>query len=58
VVSLKSARWGEDFTFIQGMKTSGISHSEIVDIKRKTISGVDIPSEYLKIIDKLILKGF
>ena len=58
VVSLKSSKWSDDFTIINGLESSGISHSEIVDIKRMRISGVDIPSEYLKIIYKLALKGF
>jgi len=58
VVSLKSSKWGETCTLITGSKTSGISHSEIIDIKRKKISDIDIPSEYLKIIDKLALLGF
>lgn len=58
VVSLKSSKWGDEFTLINGQKLGGISHSEIVDIKRKNISGIDIPSEYLKIINKLIDKGF
>lgn len=58
IVSLRTSQWGEDFTLIKGRKSGGISHSEIVDIKKKKISGLDIPSEYLKIIDKLILKGF
>lgn len=58
IVSLISSQWGDDFTLIEGKRSTGISHAEIVDIKRKQISGVDIPQEYLKIVDKLILKGF
>jgi triacylglycerol esterase/lipase EstA (alpha/beta hydrolase family) len=58
IVSLKSSKWGESCTLIKGLKTNGISHAEIIDIKRKKISGIDVPSEYLKIIDKLTLIGF
>ena len=58
IVSLKSSKWGDDFTIINGLESGGISHSEIIDIKRMRISGVDIPSEYLKIINKLAIKGF
>lgn len=58
VVSLQSAHWGEDFHLIHGKHKSGISHSEIVDIKKKDISGIDIPGEYLKIVQKLSLKGY
>ena len=57
VVSLKSSVWGESFTLIKGLKAKGISHAEILDVKRKKISGIDIPNEYLKIVDKLILNG-
>lgn len=58
IVSLKSSRWGESCTLIKGSKGNGISHAEIVDIKRKKISGVDIPAEYLKIVDKLASMEF
>lgn len=58
VVSLKSSKWGKNCTLIQGLKTNGISHAEIIDIKRIKISGIDIPSEYLKIVNKLSLMGF
>jgi len=53
VVSLKSSKWGESCTLI-----NGISHAEIIDIQRRKISGIDIPSEYLKIIINLALMRF
>jgi len=58
MVSIKSAQWGEDCTLIKGKNGNGISHTEIVDIKRKAISGVDIPDVYLNIVNKLSEKGF
>lgn len=57
IVSLKTSKWGEKHTLING-KNGGISHSEIIDIKRKKISGIDIPDEYLKIIRNLVSLGF
>lgn len=58
IVSRKSSGWGgESHILIEG-KNGGISHSEIIDIKRKKISGVEIPDEYLKIVQSLALKGF
>lgn len=57
IVSLKTSKWGEKQTLING-KNGGISHSEIIDIKRKRISGIDIPDEYLKIVRNLISLGF
>lgn len=58
VVSMKSAEWGETFTLIQGKEKSGISHTEIIDLQRHKISGVDIPNIYIEMVDKLIEKGF
>jgi triacylglycerol lipase len=54
IVSEKSARWGTDCFEIEG----GISHDEIVDVKRKDISGVDIPLIYINIVKELSRKGF
>lgn len=58
IVSIHSSKWGNTFTLIKGLNAGGISHSEIVDIKRKKISGVDIPLQYLNIIEILTKKGF
>ena len=54
VVSVHSAAWGNNVYQIDG----GISHAEIVDYKRKKISGINIPDIYLNIIEGLINKGF
>ncbi|MDH6308480.1 triacylglycerol lipase [Dysgonomonas sp. PFB1-18] len=56
VVSMRSSAWGESHTLING-ETGGISHSEIIDIKRKKISGIEIPDEYLKIAARLMSVG-
>lgn len=53
IVSAQSAKWGDNFCIIKGA-----SHAEITDMKRKNISGLNIPGEYLKIIDHLASKGF
>ncbi len=58
VVSLLSARWGESFSLIKGMGGRGISHMEIVDLKRRKISGVDIPGVYVGIAERLAGMGF
>jgi len=54
VVSEYSVQWGENVRKI----ASGISHGEILDIKRRKISGIYIPGIYLKIADDLSKKGF
>ena len=53
IVSVDSAKWGEKFKLIIGKNRNGISHSEIIDIKRKRISGVDIPEIYIEIVKEL-----
>ncbi len=57
IVSLASAKWGRDFRMLGGTMPGGISHTEVIDVKRRRISGIDIPGEYLRIIDNLISKG-
>lgn len=57
VVSMKSAEWGESFTLIQGKEKIGISHTDIVDLSRRKISGIEIPDIYVGMVDKLIEKG-
>jgi hypothetical protein len=54
LVSEKSARWGIDCFEISGR----ISHDEIVDVKKRKISGVDIPMVYINILRELSEKGF
>ncbi|MDR0475721.1 MAG: hypothetical protein LBH43_18885 [Treponema sp.] len=53
-VNEHSAKWGKNIIKIEG----GISHAEILDYKRKKISGINIPDIYIKIVDELIKKGF
>lgn len=54
IVSARSARWGDNVVKIEG----GISHAEILDVKKRRISGMDIPDIYIRIVDGLIGKGF
>jgi triacylglycerol lipase len=54
MVSEYSARWGDNIIKIEG----GISHAEIIDFKRKKISGINIPDIYIKIVNDLSEKGF
>ncbi|GHV61999.1 hypothetical protein AGMMS49587_07610 [Spirochaetia bacterium] len=54
IVSEQSVRWGTDCFEISGR----ISHNEIVDIKKRKISGIDIPLIYTNIIKDLSSKGF
>ena len=53
IVSEYSARWGDNIT-----KIEGISHLEIIDIKKRDISGMDIPAIYINIVQQLAEMGF
>jgi len=54
LVSENSAKWGNNISKIDG----GISHVEILDVKNKKISGVNIPGIYVKIAKGLSRDNF
>jgi len=54
LVSEYSAKWGDNVTKI----SNRISHAEILDIKRRKISGINIPDIYVDIVRDLAEKGF
>jgi len=54
IVSEYSAKWGINPRKI----ASGISHAEIIDVKRKKIGAIDVPDLYLDIVHDLAAKGF
>ena len=58
VVCKYSAEWGEDFTIIEGREKGGICHTDMIDVRKCKISGVDIPSIYIGIARKLMERGF
>ena len=49
-----SAKWGNNIRKIDGR----ISHAEILDYKKKNISGVNIPDIYINITDDISKRGF
>jgi triacylglycerol lipase len=54
IVSEYSARWSDNIIKIEG----GISHAEIIDYKKRKISGINILDIYMKIVNELSEKGF
>ena len=54
LVSEFSAKWGNNIIKIEG----GISHAEILDFKKKKISGINIPDIYVGIAEGLNGNGF
>jgi triacylglycerol lipase len=58
MVSIESSKWGVYRGIFKGKKKNkGLSHLDIIDFKRRTISGVDIPSLYITIVKELKEKG-
>jgi triacylglycerol lipase len=54
LVSEYSAKWGNNIVKIEDR----ISHAEILDYKKRKISGIDIPNIFANIISELCKKGF
>ena len=54
IVSEWSAQWGNRIVKIEG----GISHAEIIDYKKQTVSGINIPDIYVQIARELSERGF
>jgi len=54
LVSENSAKWGNNVSKIG----DGISHAQILDVKNKKISGINIPDIYVKIVKELNKDNF
>jgi triacylglycerol lipase len=54
LVSEASARWGENCRKIPG----SLSHHDIIDMRRRTVRGIDVPGLYLDIVRGLAERGF
>jgi triacylglycerol esterase/lipase EstA (alpha/beta hydrolase family) len=54
IVSAFSAQWGDNIIEIEGR----ISHTNIVDMRKIEIFGIDIPDIYINIVNELGKKGF
>jgi len=52
-ISESSAQWSDNIT-----KFEGISHAEILDVKKRKISGIHIPDIYVQIVKDLGNRGF
>ncbi len=57
LVGEQSFRWGEDFTFLTVSGKRGISHGDMIDLNRENIPGFDVREFYVKLVNKLKLKG-
>lgn len=58
LVSVSSAQWGEFKGAITGKTVRGVSHADLVDMRRRNIAEVDIREVYRCIVEDLKNKGF
>ncbi len=58
LVTPSSAMWREFKGLIRGKTARGISHADIVDLRRINYSKIDIRDVYIKIVEDLKEKGY
>ena len=58
LVSTESARWGEFRTVFASSGHRGISHGDMIDLKREDYKGFDVVECYVQIVSELVKKGF
>ncbi|MGL5433940.1 MAG: lipase family alpha/beta hydrolase [Lachnospiraceae bacterium] len=58
LVSVDSARWGEFQAVFNSRKHRGISHGDVIDLKREDYEGFDVVECFVQIVSELKSKGF
>lgn len=58
LVSVSSAKWGAFQGVFSNRYARGISHGDIIDLKREDYKGFDVSETYVQIVSKLREKGF
>lgn len=58
LVSVDSAKWGEFQGVFSNTHSRGISHGDIIDLKREDYKGFDPVETYIKIVAELKKKGY
>lgn len=58
LVTPESAMWGEFKGVITNRKHRGISHGDMIDLKREDYRGFDVVEFYVKLVEELKNKGF
>lgn len=58
LVAIDSAKWGEFKGIIRNKKYRGISHGDIIDLRRDDYKGFDVIENYVEIVSDLKEKGF
>lgn len=58
LVSTYSAKWGEFRGVFANQRARGISHGDMIDLKRQDYKGFDVVETYVQIVAELKEKGF
>jgi triacylglycerol lipase len=58
LVTIDSAKWGEFQGVITNQYHRGISHGDIIDLKREDYQGFDVREFYIQLVQGLKAKGF
>lgn len=58
LVSTTSARWGDFKGIIRNNHWRGISHGDIIDLKREDYPGFDVREFYVQMVSELKGRGF
>ena len=58
LVPVTSAKWGENFIYIEPTGKRGISHADMIDLNRENIPGFDVREFYIQLISDLKKRGF
>ena len=58
LVSTESAKWGDFKGIVRNRRHRGISHGDIIDLKREDYKGFDVVEFYVKLVADLRERGF
>ena len=58
LVSINSAKWGEFKGVLRNNHSRGISHGDIIDLRREDYKGFDVIEKYVEVVSELKDKGY
>ena len=58
LVTAESAKWGEFRGIIKNKYCRGVSHGDIIDLKRENFRGFDVVEKYIEIVSELKDRGY
>lgn len=58
LVSAESAKWGEFRSVFASKRLRGISHGDMIDLKREDYKGFDVVECYVRMVSELAAKGY